>query len=360
MDISSALILLAYSLSAYPSGSGTTATGNQTYAADIPDQAGIALFNNSTGGPNFSQANRLDAVGPSTEANALYREGAGLPPLTPFTIDASWVRRLPGGCIGSASGDCNSVSLITTTAGPTSTQAQDTDDNAADFIFVDTNGTSAGGGQRLGAPGPQNLAGPGVISGSANALLTSLDSCSAETAAPNYLRDLTSDPANNSTFGTVELRKTFTNNSATFITRLRFRVVDITTFPSISGVADLRPRTSGDLAVTVDRPPCSLGTSNLIVRGTTLEQPPSQPNGGGFNSSLSVNTVSSGTPLAVGDSIDRTLPARRPAEWSRALLRCFRDRAGDSFGGLLFHSGRHNPGGNTHTNTLWVSFQRKL
>lgn len=295
---------VGYSLGSYPSGSGTTATGNQTYATDIPDQAGVALFNNSTGGPNFSLGNRLDAAGPSGEANAVYREGAGLPPLTPFSIDASWVRRLPGGCTGSGSGNCNSVSAITTTAGPTSTQPQDTDDNAADFIFVDTNGTSAGGGQRLGAPAPQNLAGPGAVAGTANTVFTTLDACSAETATPNYVRDTTSDPANNSTFGTVDLRKTFTNNSGAFITRLRFRVVDITTFPSISGVADLRPRNTGDILVTVDRPPCTLGTSNLIVRGTTLEQPPSQPNGGGYNSSLSVNTVTEGTPLATGDSID--------------------------------------------------------
>ena len=30
---------------------------------------------------------------------------------------------------------------------------KDTDNNAVDFYFVDTNGTSAGAGQRLGSPG---------------------------------------------------------------------------------------------------------------------------------------------------------------------------------------------------------------
>lgn len=293
---------VAYSLSGYPSGSGSTATGNQTYTTDISEQAGIALFNNATGGASFSLANRLDAAGPTSEANPIYREGVGLPPLAPSNLDASWVRRLPGGCTGSGSGNCGTVALITDTAGPTSTQPQDTDDNAADFIFVDTNGTSAGGGQRLGAPAPQNLSGPGSLDGAAN--VATLDACSAETAAPNYVRDPTMDPPNNSTFGTVDLRKTFTNNSGNFITRLRFRVVDITTFPSISGVADLRPRNSTDVIVTVDRPPCSLGTNNVIVRGTILEQPPAQPNGGGYNSSLSVSGVSPGTPLAPGDSID--------------------------------------------------------
>jgi hypothetical protein len=42
----------------------------------------------------------------------------------------------------------------------------------------------------------------------------------------------------------------------------------------------------------------------VTVQGTTLEQPPSQPNGGGFNSSLSAGTVTLATPLANGGSID--------------------------------------------------------
>ena len=45
--------------------------------------------------------------------------------------------------------------------------------------------------------------------------------------------------------------------------------------------------------------PCTVN-----VQGTTLEQPPSQPNGGAFNSTLSAGTVTLGTPLANGASID--------------------------------------------------------
>ena len=41
---------VGYSLAAYPAGNGTTATGDATYTTDIPDNAGIALFNNNTGG----------------------------------------------------------------------------------------------------------------------------------------------------------------------------------------------------------------------------------------------------------------------------------------------------------------------
>ena len=35
-------------LLAYSAGNGPTATGDATYATDIPDNAGIALFNNNT------------------------------------------------------------------------------------------------------------------------------------------------------------------------------------------------------------------------------------------------------------------------------------------------------------------------
>jgi hypothetical protein len=179
---------------------------------------------------------------------------------------------------------------------------KDTDNNAADFIFVDTNGTSAGAGQRLGAPGPENLSSPIQRNTSISAIL--LDPCVAAASPPNRVRDLTSDPANNSTFGTLDIRRTFTNNTGGNVTRLRFRVIDITTFPAPSGFADLRPRTSTAVVVTVDRAPCGSGTSNPTVQGTTLEQPPTQANGGGFNSSMSAGTITLATPLANGASID--------------------------------------------------------
>src|SRR4029453_16704775 len=146
---------VGYSLASYPAGNGTTATGDATFTTDIPDNAGIAIFNNSVGGGNYSVANRFDAVGSTSEANTTYKEGTGYPALTPFSIDYSFTRKqLTGGCTGSGGGgNCTTVGLIQTTAGPTSSKVLDTNNNASDFIFVDTNGTSAGAGQRLGAPG---------------------------------------------------------------------------------------------------------------------------------------------------------------------------------------------------------------
>lgn len=283
---------VGYSLASYPAGNGTTATGDATYTTNIPENVGIALFNNNTGGGSYISANRLDAVGTTAEANTIYKEGTGLPTLVGFSIDYAWVRDTCG----------KSGSITTPGPCPTAGFPKDTDNNSADFYFVDTNGTSAGGGQRLGAPGPENLSGP--IQRNDTVGIEVLDPCVSPASPPNRVRDFTSDPANNSSFGTLDMRRTYTNNTGGNLTRLRFRVVDLTTFPAPSGFADLRPRTSTAVVVTVDRAPCGSGTSNVTVQGTTLEQPPSQPNGGGFNSSMSAGTVTSATPLAPGATID--------------------------------------------------------
>jgi len=282
---------VAYSLGGY-------AAADATYTTDIPDNAGIAIFNTSVAG-NFVLANRLDAVGSTSEANTLYKEGTGYPALTPFSIDYSFYRDT-----------CGKSGSITTLGACSISTPKDTNNNAADFIFVDTNGTSAGAGQRLGAPGPENLASP--IQRNTSVIEQFLDATVSKTNPPNRVRDFTSDPANNSTFGTLDIRRRIVNNTGTNVTRLRFRIIDITTFPAPSGFADLRARTSTLVVVSgindsatclaangVATTPCTVN-----VQGTTLEQPPSQPNGSGFNGSLAAGTITLGTPLANGDSLN--------------------------------------------------------
>jgi hypothetical protein len=277
----------------------TYAAGDATYVTDIPDNAGIALFNNNTGGGSFTLANRFDAVGSTSEANTLYKEGTGYPALTPFSIDYAWVRD-----------ECGKGGAVNQLGPCTISTPKDTDDNAADFYFVDTNGTSAGGGQRLGAPGPQNLSSPIQRNSTFSGLL--LDATVAQPSPPNRVRDFTSDPPNNSTFGTLSIRRRLVNNTGAAVTRLRFRIIDLDTFPAASGFADLRPRTSSLVVVagvndtatcaatgTPATPPCTVN-----VQGTTLEGGQPEPNGGGFNSSLSAGTVTLGTPLANGASIN--------------------------------------------------------
>lgn len=304
-----------YSIATYPGGTGT-ATADGTYVTQITDgedpdgaggnpplpRQGIALFNNNTGGGSFSLANRFDAVGTVSEANTLYREGGGLPSITPFAINYAWTRD-----------ECGKGGAVNLLGACSISTPKDTDNNAIDFYFVDTNGTSAGGGQRLGAPGPRNLGGPIQRNSTFAALL--LDATVGSGTPPNRVRDFTSDPANNSTFGTLSIRRRFVNNTGGAVTRLRFRVIDLDTFPAASGFADLRPRTSGAVVVAgindaatcaatgaPATPPCT-----ATVQGTSLEQaasPGNQPNGGGFNTSMGAGTVTLGTPLANGASIN--------------------------------------------------------
>jgi uncharacterized repeat protein (TIGR01451 family) len=290
---------IGYSLSSYPSGNDgaepTFADGDATYTTDIPDNAGIAIFRTSETG-SFSTSTRLDAVGSTAEANTLYKEGTGYPALTPFSIDYAFVRDTCG----------KGGSITTFGLCPTSGLPKDTDNNAVDFYFVDTNGTSAGAGQRLGAPGPQNLTSPTQQNAAMPVL--NLDQTVGSSAAPNRVRDLTSDPANNSTFGTIDFRRRVVNTTGFPVTRLRFRIIDITTFPAPAGIADLRVRTSTDVTVNSVNDPetCPGGATpcSITVLGTTLEQPPTQLNGGAFNSSLSSDTITLSTPFAAGESIN--------------------------------------------------------
>jgi uncharacterized repeat protein (TIGR01451 family) len=289
----------AYSLSDYPSGSNdnepATATGDASYETDIPDNAGIALFRTSET-DNFSTATRLDAVGSTAETNALYKDGTGYPALTPFNIEYAFIRDTCG----------KGGSITTFGPCPTTGLPKNTNNNAADFYFVDTsNGISSGAGQRLGAPGPENLSSP--IQRNADVPVLSLDATMGNPSAPNRVRDFTSDPANNSTFGTLDIRRRVVNGTGLPVTRLRFRVVDVTTFPAPAGIADLRVRTSTDLTVSGinDESTCvGVTPCDVTVLGTTLEQPPTQINGGGFNSSLSSDSVTLATPLALGDWIN--------------------------------------------------------
>ena len=254
----------SYGLAAY-------AAANSALAADIPDGAGVALFNNST---TFDASTRLDAAGFSGVADAVYREGAGLAPAGGVTTDGelTFLRRITGVPV-------------------------DNDDNQADFQFLATDGGVYDSRQAtLGAPGPENTSSP--VQRNSQISLTVLDPAVSSSQPPNRVRDFTQDAPNNSTFGTMSVRRTLTNLTGTNITRLRFRITDMTTYPTGGSYADLRARTSGSVSVTVT------GGANKTVQGTTLEEPPAQPNGGGLNATMAAGTVTLAQPLANGQSID--------------------------------------------------------
>jgi predicted extracellular nuclease len=283
-----------YSLGNYPAGVGTTATGDATYTADIPDNNGVALFNSAA---TFSAATRLDSVGFTSTPVGVFKEGTGLVTLSGSTLQYSYLRDLCGkGGSATISGPCPSAGL-----------PLDTNNNATDFVFLDTGGTVTPAGQRLGAPGPENLSSPIQRNSLFAGLL--LDGSVSSSSAPNRVRDFTADSANNSTFGTLEVRRRFVNNTGSSVTRLRFRIVDMTTFPVPGGYADLRARTSSLVVVSGINDAGTCLASNGVatipctvnVQGTTLETPPSQPFGGGLNSTMSVTL---GTPLAPGASVN--------------------------------------------------------
>ena len=258
-----------YSLNGYAVGdTGWSGT-------DIPSTGGVALFR--TNNPvNYTLSERLDAAG-YAGVNALYREGTGFP---------------TGG--GETTGNLD-YTIVRSMTRATSGLPKDTGDNLSDFMIVNTTGSSTGMGAILGAPGPENLSSP--INRNSQFATLLLDPLTSSSAPPNRARDYM--VVTNGTLGTLLVRRTFTNNTGAPVTRLRFRIVEITTLttPPVSGQADLRALNSSDGTVMVNGSP-------VTVRGLTVEQPPTQPNGGGWNSSMNTGFVNLASPLANGNSVN--------------------------------------------------------
>jgi len=282
----------AYSLGDY--GGTGAAAGNLTLSADIDDDQNVAIFN-TTSNANLSSGTRLDAVGFGNNTGGtcdLLREGTTLAPMSGSMLQYSYVRDECGKKGNPAIfGVCPSSGVV------------DTNVNGDDFIFVDTSAAITVAGQRLGAPGPQNLASPLNRNSTISELL--LDSNFGKPAAPNRVRDLT--PQTNAANGTISVRRRFVNNTGAPVTRLRFRIVDISTISVPGGIADIRALTSANVAVNgiTDNGTCAAAgftaPCTITVLGTTLETPPAQALGGGHNSTV---TISLGTPLAAGASIN--------------------------------------------------------
>lgn len=272
---------------------GGYSTGDQVLSANIEDDRNVALFKTADLS-NIQTGERLDGVGfgLNTGNNCdLLREGANLSAASGSLSEHSFVRRVDKG------------------------QTLDTGDNLTDFVVVSTTpGTAVGNNATptLGAPGPESSTSPRgpvpcSLTGTAKFDRARLDSSQGVGSQPNLVRDNTADAVNNSTYGTMDIRRRFTNNTGGSVTRLRFRIVDMTTQPSATGTADLRARTSSATLVTGVNDTATCGGSapcNVTVQGTTVETPPLQALGGGVNSSLGAGTITLLTPLANGSSIN--------------------------------------------------------
>jgi len=247
------------------------ASADSTYATDIADGAGLALFKTSNPG-SFNLGNRLDAAGFSGVADALFREGVGLTPANGITT---------------ASEHCFYRKLNSSTP-------LDSGNNATDFQLVSVNAATLNGAPSiLGAPGPENSASP--IQHNATIAASLLDPSASANTAPNRGRSTT--PITNGSFGTITFRQRFTNNTGQAVTKLRFRIIDMTTLGNVAGSqADLRLLTSNDVTIIV-------GGMPVPVKGLTLDLASLLPSGGGLNATASAGTITVGTPLANGAQI---------------------------------------------------------
>ncbi|MDQ1591033.1 MAG: hypothetical protein QOG71_1660 [Pyrinomonadaceae bacterium] len=270
----------SYYLVGNGSGYGLTsfASPDLFYFGDFPDNSGIALVRTSNADNYLVTGNRVDSVGFDSEANAFFREGAGLPAILTNDGQYSFVRRL-------------------TTGTP-----QDSDDNAADFLLVSTNAASYGAIQSvLGAPGPQNAG--SHLQRNATIKSSFVDpQCGgfgATTSACARVRTANGANPTNAAFGTLLIRRKFTNTTGQKVNRLRFRIVDLTTKGNVvGGQADLRALTSDDIVVN------DTNGQPVAIRGLTLAQAAAQPEGGGINSTLAPPSVSLSTPLAPGATLN--------------------------------------------------------
>ncbi|NOT59523.1 MAG: hypothetical protein HOP19_04775, partial [Acidobacteria bacterium] len=210
----------------------------------------------------------LDAVG-TTDLNVSqqtqFGEGTLLTALGVVLVEHAWVRKAIAG----------------------SGLPQDTQNNANDFALVATASAPLNGvTPALGAPGPQNSASPLV--NNAGLPLVLLNPAISPGNQPNSLVENVAVTMGTATYPrSLYLRRTLTNNMGKPVTRLRFRIMEL----SNGGVntAILRALSSSDITV-----------NGLPVKGLTLDQLPTQPTGGGLNSTLSAGVVTLAAPLAAG------------------------------------------------------------
>jgi hypothetical protein len=262
---------------------GGYAAGDVTYATGIVAGGGVAVFSTTTAAA-WATNTRFDAVGfLGITGTTLFTEGSALAPSGGISVSGehAFVRKM-----GTA----------------TNGLPQDTNDNQSDFAFVSTDGgTYSTRVSTLGAPGPENLASP--IQRNTSFGFAVLDTTVSASNPPNRDRDFTAAPPN-APLGTLTIRRAVTNNTGATVTRLRFRIIDVTTFNSPTLVAapqaQLRAVNSGSSVVTVNGTPTT-------VEGTSIETPPAQPNGGGLNTSLGRSLVSGtiiNTPIAPGATVN--------------------------------------------------------
>lgn len=230
------------------------------------DFTGLALYKTADRA-EFTRANLYDAAGFEGVPDP-FREGTGLLPADGVAVDAehSFVRNQGSG------------------------RPADTGDNRADFTLVSTDPSlvAHAGAAVLGAPGPENSA--GLVSRNAKF------SVGVPAAVASSVRT-TSPAVTNGALGTLSLRRRFTNNTGQTLTRLRFRVAEVTTLNGrlvFGSQAELR-LLDAQLA----------GLAGTGLKAAKVETPPAQGIGGGVNTGLLIGgSLTLAQPLPNGQSVD--------------------------------------------------------
>lgn len=287
-----------YSLGVYAAADGGYAPG--AGVSEIPDGTGIAIFktgntaafngSNACLGGTGGMTCVLDAAGFGNNA-APYREGAGLPLVADSNVEHSYVRK------------------VGTTGFP-----QDTNVNADDFWLVSTDPAAMSGITAvLGAPGPESLGDP--INKTSQLKSSLLNPSASSTSSPNQVRVTTSGGVGTPTeFGTLTLRRYFTNTTGGAVARVRLRVTNITTTNSPgagSAQADVRAVNSSPETITVNGVP-------VEVRRLTREDEPSQPKGGGYNASLAFDLPGGTLPNGASVAVNITLGVAKSGSYRLA------------------------------------------
>ena len=300
----------------------------KTVAADLEIERAFS------GGVQLRDAKNqlVDAVGPR-RADAAFREGDGLDDIA-FAEKAT--------AAGSAQFSC--VRRFETSG------LRDSNDNARDFVVVSVNGKVGASVARLGAPGPENLSSP-PLNFDNTPLLAKTNTKNGEKANPektNLNGETVAPPVNvfhrptlrdreatgaGKGVGTMTLRCRLVNITDRPITRLNFRIDGISNVPTAALVdqnsaliADVRmlPRPKNE---EKDAGATNAGATNLNTSlknepklwEASLDEPPAQPLGGGFNSSVSVQLPKDGlAPGAAGD-VDFVLGVERSGRYRVVL-----------------------------------------
>ncbi len=250
-----------FSLIDYPTGNGgtTTAVGDQTFSADIPDNSNLVLLKTSDAA-QFNQTNLLDAVGFGATD---WKEGNGLSPIGAENSEMSFVRKL------------NANGL------------QDTNNNQQDFLLVDNHATIfALNGQKnysaLGAPAPETSESLRLMTQSE----VSIEDYGSEVFNPT--------PVPNGSQGTLTVYRRITNNTNQPILALRLRAID---FPTAGTLTQKRFSSRPDFRLLNSM------DEGEIIKGVTLAAERLQPNGGGINSTLTINAITQNNPLPPNESV---------------------------------------------------------